>query len=212
MARLPRKVDDIVHRRTGTTVALRWNKKTGKFQASYAGQTVTSEKAEEVKTKILAMIETGHELTWEPVIELQVRTITDRNDFYGDTTGGGLQVHYRRFYLSRADRLRKIAWDDFEQKSALRIFSPDGYHKRAVDFPCPYLCQRRDKTIMVFPYNEDTWKRLGDLAQTLKALGHGVARCITLDKESPEPRFDYMALIIEQINELCLCIAMSEEL
>jgi len=165
MARLPARVDWIVHQRTDTRVALRLNKKSMTFQATYGGVTVRDTDGSKVHSQIMEMIERVHALTWVPAIEVEV--------LRQDTKELEARVEValeRFFYAQDDDKLFRAVWEKCQHGApdTMRKWKPS--ERPAVQFSLPYTTRTRytyGRDYFYLPYSDGLWSGLKELIDTI---------------------------------------------
>ncbi len=172
MARKPARVDWIVHARTGVKVALRLNKGTMTFEAEYAGITYKSKDGAEIRKQILDEIERSHQLTFYPVIIVELEEPRYWGRSYQARAGGVLLVA-RRHYYSSDGVLRELSWEDHAagKVDRLKRWNPVGYKGKPGDFALPYMVSKPTTTSSSYyylPYTDEVWDGLQEIVKVIK--------------------------------------------
>ena len=174
MARLPARVDFITHARTGVKVALRLDKKNMVFQAEYGGQTYKSKDGGEVRAQTLKAIEESHQLTFQPVIRVEVARGNFGSVYHSRAElGVGLGVAITRFYFSQEGELRQLTWEDHKRNNVTRLkrWMPPGFKGKPEEFTLPFSRPNRlsyGSDHYYLPYSEETWEGLQRIVKNIE--------------------------------------------
>lgn len=160
-----RKVGEIKHKPTGTTVALYLNAGM-EFSASYEDTIVSNRDGTIVRKAILEAIESKVAIAWVPVIAIhtlewgEYTYNSDRLDI------AQLGLALRRFYLAQAkdNTLRVCSWDTPEDG---RLIASESYGWREKSLVLPF--QEAHDTIVV-AYTEELWAGLNAIHAAVKEL------------------------------------------
>lgn len=164
MARLPARVDWIIHERTRTKIALRLNKSSMTFQAEWAGKTYWNKDGAVLRKQILEMVAASEHLEFSPVIEVKMQP--GRGCRYGTLCVDLSMELDRWFYASSNAGLLKLAWEDQDNKQKIKHWNPG---KDFTGMPChtrPRYAPDFDRYYLA--YTEDLWAGLGALFDTVE--------------------------------------------